>query len=62
MKKVRSFIVFASICLLSANYAQAQEKYYYAFEEKIYINEVPNKFMVNFDKTPLAQVCNLCLV
>lgn len=56
MKNIRIYIVFASICLLSTNCAQAQEKYYYAFDEKIYLNEVPNKFVISFDKRYLLDI------
>lgn len=50
MKKVNIFIVFICIFLLLTKYSQAQEKFYYAFEEKIFLNEVADKFVVSFDK------------
>jgi len=35
---------------------QAQEKYYYAFEEKIFLNKVVNKFVICFDNQYLAEI------
>ena len=56
MKKSNVFIVFISIFLLSMSYAQSQGKYYYAFEEKVFINEVENKVVLSFDKKYLSDI------
>ena len=54
MKKVKviSFlIVFAGIFLLSTSYDQPEQpqgKFYYGFDTKIFLAEVPNKFVVSF--------------
>jgi len=41
---------FIIICLFLTSYIQSQEKYYYAFDEKTFLNEVPNKFVLSYDK------------
>ena len=44
-------IVFVSIIMLSASYEQPQqEKYYYAFDEKIFLSEAPNKIIASFNE------------
>lgn len=51
MKKVNTIcIIFASIFLLSASDNQPKRKYYYAFDEKIFLTEVPNKVVLSFDE------------
>ena len=58
MKKVNFLIVFTSIFLLSASYEQPQDpqgRYYYAFEEKIFLTEVSNKIIVSFDEKHISE-------
>ena len=51
MKRISLLMIFASIFLLSANHQPpSQEIYYYGFDEKIYLTEVPNKFVLSFDE------------
>ena len=52
MKRVNIII---GICLLLASYGQSQ-KYYYSFDEKIFLSEVPNKFVIGFDKQYLTEI------
>ena len=56
MKKVSFFLVLTSIFFLSASYDQSQEKYYYAFDEKIFLTEVPNMFVLSFDEKYLSDI------
>ena len=56
MKKIKKIIFYVSIFLLSMSYAQSQERYYYAFEEKISLNEVKNKVVIGFDKKYLSDI------
>jgi hypothetical protein len=49
-------IIFLSVFLLFVNYAQSQGKYYYAFEEKIFLNEVEDKVVLRFDKSYLSNI------
>ena len=56
MKKVNIFIVFAGIFFLSAGYDQPQEKYYYAFDEKIFLDKVADKIVLSFDKEYLSDI------
>ena len=37
------------------SYEQPQGKYYYAFDEKIFLTEVPNKFVLSFDNKHLSE-------
>jgi subtilisin family serine protease len=55
MKKLNIFIVFINMFLLLAP-AKAEEKYYYAFNEKIFLNEVKNKIIVSFDNTHILNI------
>ena len=53
MKKGSILIMFMSIFLLSASYEQpqsSQRRYYYAFDEKIFLTEVSNKVIKSFDE------------
>ena len=56
MKKINIVIVLASIFLLSATYDQPQEKYYYAFDEKIPLYEAPNKVVLRFEKEYFSEM------
>ena len=55
MKKFNILIGFIGLFLLSASYVQSQERYYYAFEEKIFLTEVPNKIMLSIDGRHLSE-------
>jgi len=56
MKKTYVFIILIGAFFLSTNYAHSQGKFYYGFEEKIFINEVSNKFVISFDKQYLSDI------
>ena len=59
MKRVSFLIVFMGIFLLSASYEQpqgTQGRYYYAFDEKIFLVEVPNKVVVSFENSYLSEI------
>ena len=56
MKKVRVYIVLASMFLLLVK-VQSQEKYYYASDNnKRFISEVSSKFVISFDNQYLEEV------
>ena len=50
------FKIFISVFLLSASYGQSQGKYYYAFDEKIFLEEVSDKVVLSFDKNYLSEI------
>ena len=57
MKKINISSVFISIFLLSASYAQSQEKYYYGSEEeRVFLNKVENKIVVSYDPNYLSEI------
>ena len=56
MKKINFLTVFAGIFILSTSYEQPQRKYYYAFDEKVFLTEVPNKVVLSFDKEYLSEI------
>ena len=50
------------LCILIPvkSFSQAEEKrYYYAYDEKVYLNEVENKFIVSFQKDGIANIKSL---
>ena len=53
MKKLNIYIVLAGIILMSSSYQQPKQQeriFYYAFDEKIFLTEAPNQFVVNFEE------------
>ena len=48
MKRFSIFLVFLSIFFISSINEQPQGKFYYAFDEKIFLTEVPNKVVLTF--------------
>ena len=59
MKRVSVLMIFASVFLLSASYEKSQEyqeKYYYAFDEKIFLTEVPNMVILSFDEQYFSEI------
>ena len=50
MKKRLKIAVFICIFFCSINFAKSQQKFYYAFEEKIFLNEVENKIALSLGK------------
>ena len=46
MKSIKTFILFAILFCTVSSYAQKNELYYYAFDEKIEITPASNKILV----------------
>ncbi|MDR0567437.1 MAG: S8 family serine peptidase, partial [Prevotellaceae bacterium] len=61
MKNVYIITIFLLYILIPAeSFSQAKEKrYYYAYDEKVYLNEIENKFIVSFQKDNIANIKSL---
>ena len=49
MKTKNYITAFILLICLSIN---AQEKFYYAFNQKVFLNTVPNRYIIEFERTP----------
>lgn len=61
MKNTYIIPIFLLFGLISAeSFSQAKKKrYYYAYDEKVYLNEVENKLIVSFQKDDIAGIKSL---
>ena len=49
IKRANILIVLTSIFVLSASDERQQERFYYSFDEKTFLFEVPNKVVLRYD-------------
>ena len=56
MRKINVLTALIGLFLFTANYILAQDRYYFAFNEKIFLNEVPNRFVLSFDNQHLPEI------
>jgi hypothetical protein len=56
MKTTNILIILISVFLLSTNVLQSQEKYYYGFDEKIYLTEIDEKMLICLNNDNMANI------
>jgi len=56
MKINNFFIILIASLFLSTSHILSQEKYYYAFDEKIFLYEVENKVVLSFNREYLSEI------